>query len=141
MYLYIRIKILIFATVMKLLKWYLILNYEIWPEQFKLVINLPFLYIVWFKTRLQFKNRNKVMFVPKSRLDLTKTTLSPFGIETYYWIDGKLVCSILERNGQGWFIRRAGTWIGESCISKKQAKSKAIELCKIEQELSLEFLK
>lgn len=59
---------------------------------------------------------------------MIKTT-SPLGIETYFWehgiLDKTLVCSILERNGQGWFIRTPNNWIGEKCLSEENAIDKA----------------
>ncbi len=69
------------------------------------------------------------------RIPIIKTT-SPLGIETYLWehgilaLDRTLVCSILERNGQGWFIRTTGNWIGERCLSEEDAINKANKMFK-----------
>lgn len=49
------------------LEWHLIINYEIWPQQFKMIINIPYFYIVRFKTRLEKKNYNKIIVIKKSK--------------------------------------------------------------------------
>ncbi len=62
-------------------------------------------------------------------------TTSPLEIERYYWLDDVLICSILERNDQGWFIRKNGIWLGEPCDSEKDAHAKALHLVNLEGEI------
>ena len=55
---------------------------------------------------------------------------SPLGIEKYYCIHtdkGPIrVCSVFEKNGQGWFFRKSiGNQIGEVCDSEESANKTA----------------
>lgn len=65
---------------------------------------------------------------------------SPLGIEKYFCVpiivcghkvSNKRVCSVFEKNGQGWFFRTTnGNQIGELCDSEESANQKAIEYTK-----------
>lgn len=60
------------------------------------------------------------------KLELT-FEYSPLGIEKYYCLGGNRVCSIFEKNGQGWFLRtNGGNQIGSLYGSEQVSEDKAI---------------
>lgn len=61
---------------------------------------------------------------------------SPLNIEKYFCIDGERICSIFEKNGQGWFFRtKDGLQSGELCESEDDAFTKLTKYGSKEVEL------
>lgn len=61
---------------------------------------------------------------------------SPLDVEKYFCIDGERICSIFEKNGQGWFFRtKDGSQSGELCESEDAAFRKLTLYSNIEVEI------